>query len=288
MRARRAAAQWPWAATAISGTDTAEHHTQPLPPATISFAPAPAVRELLSGVQQLAASNMEQMAEAPYARGRPTRRQRRALHRCLLWSGALLLALAALTALGALAGGRARHRGSPHRPQDELLIRAQPARGDTVRAQRLLDQALPGAGGSGGSAHARAGVAGGLGSSPAADGSGSAAGGAAGTAALADTAANVMGRDAGLASLGRAAEADGRCGELRVPKVRFPHTSLWAPDTIARIEAVDLPGLPRYLVHGMADTAACRRKEGLRTIPRSHSCLLFFVRQAQPVSAHGL
>ena len=170
---------------------------------------------------------MEQMSDAPSARGRPTRRQRRTLHRCLLCSGALLLALAALTALGALAGGAARHRGSPHRPQDELLIRAQPARGAAVRAQRLLDQALPGAGGSGGSAHAGGGTAGGLGSSPAADGSGSAgAGGAAGTAALADTAANAMGRDARLASPGRAAEADGRCGELRVPKVPLPHTLL--------------------------------------------------------------
>ena len=161
------------------------------------------------------------MAEFPGGRGRPTRRQRRTLHRCLLWSGALLLTLVAVTALGALAGGRVHHRSSPYRLQDDLQIRAEPARGSNGgRAQRLLDQALPGAWGSAGSAHAGAGSAGGLGSSPAADGSGSGAGRAAATAARADVAANAMGRDAGLPSLGRGAEADGRCGELLVPKVR--------------------------------------------------------------------
>ena len=156
--------------------------------------------------------------ESPAARGRPTRRQRATLRSCLLWSGALLLALVALTALGSLAGSRVRRRSSPYRARDELLIRADPARGASGRAQRLLDQALPGAGRS---TRVGAGAAGGLGSSPAADGSGS---GAAATAALADKAA--VGREAGRLPPGRTAEAEGRCGELRVPKVRCLHTSV--------------------------------------------------------------
>jgi hypothetical protein len=164
---------------------------------------------------------MEQRLTAPCALGRATPRQQRALRRCLTTSAAVLLALAAVTAVAVLASRGAPPPAGRERSQSQAALETAADRTSRQSAGEAAGQPGLGEGAAGkrsGAGAARGSALAGRGRPTLLQGRAPAAGSA---PSLVLSAANASGSaGASQADPAAAEAAAGKCGDLRIPKVR--------------------------------------------------------------------